>query len=112
MKIAITPKAKSFINRMIRMCGGSTNAGMRLIVGEGGCSGLTTEFSVEEKPWENDLVWEEGVKLFIPQQSASYFEDAIVHFVESPTETRLIVLSARKTQNSCSCSSSTSESSA
>lgn len=106
MKIAITPNAKGFISRMIRMCGGSKNAGMRLTVGEGGCSGLNTEFSVEEKPWEGDLVWEDGIKLFIPQECAPYFDDAIIHFVETPMETRLIVFSGKRAQNSCGCSSS------
>ncbi|CAI9084929.1 Fe-S cluster assembly scaffold protein SufA [Candidatus Methylacidiphilum fumarolicum] len=105
MKISITPKAKQFISRMIRMCGGTKSAGMRLIVGEGGCSGFTTDFSVVEEPQQSDTIWEDGVRLFIPKECLPYFEEAIVHFIETPTETRLIVLSGRKNNNSCGCSS-------
>lgn len=83
--------------------GGRTGAGMRLRVSPGGCSGLATEFSVEPEPREGDAVWEEnGCRLFIPPESQPLLQEAILHFVENPVETRLIVLSGPS--GSCSCS--------
>lgn len=104
MKITLTPKAEAFIKRMIRMgSGGRPEAGMRLTVSPGGCSGLATEFTVESGPREGDALWDEkGCRLFIPAESQPLLQAAILHFVENPMETRLIVLSGPS--GSCSCS--------
>ncbi|QSR85200.1 iron-sulfur cluster assembly accessory protein [Methylacidimicrobium sp. B4] len=104
MKITLTPKAEAFILRMIRMgSGGDPDAGMRLTASPGGCSGLATEFTVERGPQEGDAIWEgKGCRLFIPRESQPLLQEAILHFVENPMETRLIVLSGPT--GSCSCS--------
>ncbi len=104
MKITLTPKAEAFILRMIRMgSGGRPEAGMRLTATPGGCSGLSTEFAVEPGPQAGDVVWEgKGCRLFIPAESQPLLQEAILHFVENPMETRLIVLSGPA--GSCSCS--------
>ncbi|VVM04867.1 hypothetical protein MAMC_00250 [Methylacidimicrobium cyclopophantes] len=104
MKITLTPKAEAFIKRMIRLgSGGRPDAGMRLTISPGGCSGLATEFSIELAPREGDVLWEEkGCRLFLPSESQPLLREAILHFVENPMETRLIVLSGPA--GSCSCS--------
>ncbi|WP_018291996.1 iron-sulfur cluster assembly accessory protein [Verrucomicrobium sp. 3C] len=104
MKITLTPRAEAFIQKMIRMGGGgSPGAGMRLIATPGGCSGLATEFTIEPGPQEGDAIWEgKGCRIFVPQESQPLLQEAILHFVENPMETRLIVLSGPA--GSCACS--------
>ena len=47
MELKLTPAAEKFISRMVRFGGAGENAGFRLTVSAGGCSGLASEFSVE-----------------------------------------------------------------
>ncbi|CAB4243385.1 Fe-S cluster assembly scaffold protein SufA [Methylacidimicrobium sp. AP8] len=104
MKITLTPKAQAFIKKMTRMgTGGRPGGGLRLRVQPGGCSGLSTEFTVELGPREGDAVWEgNGCRIFVPAESRPLLREAILHFVENPMETRLIVLSGPT--GSCACS--------
>ena len=50
MELSLTPAAEKFVRRMIRFCGAGEQAGFRLMVSAGGCSGLASEFTVEASP--------------------------------------------------------------
>lgn len=105
MEISLTPKAEKFIARMIRFNGGTSNFGFRLLVNPGGCSGLSSEFSVEPGPMEGDGVIEvNGLKLFLPAQSRILLDGATIDFKDTPMESGLAFITPNA--GSCGCSSS------
>lgn len=108
MELSITPKAEKFIARMIRFNGGTPNFGFRLIVSPGGCSGLSSEFSVEPGPMDGDGVFEvSGLKLFLPAESRILLDGATIDFKDTPMESGLTFITANA--GSCGCSSSGGE---
>ena len=105
MELTISPKAEKFIGRMIRFNGGTPEHGFRLVVSPGGCSGLSSEFTVEAAPLEGDAVVEaNGLRLFLPAESRILLDGATIDFKDTPLESGLTFI----TQNagSCGCSSS------
>jgi iron-sulfur cluster assembly protein len=105
MNITITPSAEKFIARMIRFNGGGAASGFRLVVTPGGCSGLSSEFTVEAEPKPNDAVLESnGVKIFLPAESRILLEGVTVDFVDSAMSTGLKF--ANPNAQACGCSSS------
>lgn len=104
MNITITPKAETFIRRMIRFNGGSAESGFRLQVAPGGCSGLSSEFTVESAPLEGDAVLESnGVKVFLPAESRILLEGVTVDFADTPMSTGLTFINPNA--QACGCSS-------
>lgn len=102
--IAITPKAEKFIGRMIRFNGGTPEHGFRLVVSPGGCSGLSSEFTVEAGPLAGDAVVEaSGLKLFLPAESRILLEGATIDFKDTPMESGLTFITAQG--GNCGCSS-------
>lgn len=105
MNIIITPKAETFIKRMIRFNGGTTEYGFRLLVSPGGCSGFNSSFTVENAPLEGDAVLAcNGVKVFLPAESRIMLEGVTVDFADTPMSSGLsfIIPNAQ----ACVCSSS------
>ena len=90
MDLTITPKAESFMRRMVRFGNAGESAGFRLVVSPGGCSGLSSEFTVEAKPQFGDYVVEqEGIKVFLPQSSRELLEGYTIDFADTMMETGL-----------------------
>lgn len=107
MQFTMTPAAEKFVRRMIRFGGAGDNAGFRLMVSPGGCSGLASEFSVEAAPKEGDAVVEvNGVKFFLPAESRLLLEGATMDFADTPTNSGLTFITPNAP--SCGCSSSSS----
>jgi iron-sulfur cluster assembly accessory protein len=105
MDITLTQKAEKFIGRMIRFNGGTAAHGFRLVVTPGGCSGLSSEFTVEPAPLEGDQIVEaSGLKLFLPAESRILLDGATVDFKDTPMESGLAFIT--KNAGSCGCSSS------
>ena len=105
MEFSMTPAAEKFVRRMIRLGGAGDNAGFRLLVSAGGCSGLASEFSVEAAPKEGDAVVEvNGVKFFLPAESRLLLEGATMDFADTPTNSGLTFVTPNSP--SCGCSSS------
>lgn len=105
MNVALTPKAEKFISRMIRFNGGGTDSGFRLSVAPGGCSGLSSSFTVEATPLPGDAVLESnGVKLFLPAESRVLLEGVTIDFSDSAMSTGLSFISPHA--QACGCSSS------
>ena len=97
----ITPKAHRFMKMMVTTDGGP-DAGFRLAVTPGDCSGLSAEIAVLAEPLAGDaVVTRDGLKLFLPVESRVLLQDVTIDFAESPTTTRLVFRDA-KAQAGCS----------
>lgn len=102
MDITITPAAQKFMRRMVRF-GGEGMTGFRLQVSPGGCSGLSSEFSVEPAAPAGDVaIALDGFALFLPAQSRLLLHGATVDFADTPTESGLVF---RNVAGGGSCSS-------
>jgi iron-sulfur cluster assembly accessory protein len=105
MELTLTPKAEKFIGRMIRFNGGTPAHGFRLTVSPGGCSGLSSEFTVESGPLEGDAIVEaSGLKLFLPAESRILLDGATIDFKDTPMESGLTFIT--QSAGHCGCSSS------
>lgn len=105
MQLTITPAAEKFVRRMIRFGGAGEDAGFRLTVSAGGCSGLASEFTVEADPKPGDsIVVFNGIKLFLPAESCLLLEGATMDFSDTPTNSGLTFVTPNSP--SCGCSSS------
>ncbi|HUL13248.1 MAG TPA: iron-sulfur cluster assembly accessory protein [Methylococcaceae bacterium] len=91
MDLTITPSAEKFIQRMVRFGGAGENAGFRLSVSPGGCSGLASEFSVEAEPLAGDaVVVINGLKLFLPVESRLLLQGITMDFKDTPLQSGLV----------------------
>jgi len=104
MNITITEKAGTFMKRMIRFNGGTAESGFRLQVTPGGCSGYSSEFTVEAAPLEGDAVLESnGIKVFLPAESRILLEGVTVDFADTAMSTGLTFINPNA--QACGCSS-------
>lgn len=106
MDITITPKAERFIKRMLRFSPVGAEAGFRLAVSPGGCSGLSAEFEVEAAPRDGDaVVVVNDMRLFLPAESRLLLQGVTVDFSETPTSSGFVFQNPNST--GCgTCSSS------
>lgn len=87
----LTPAAEAFIRRLFRFAAGP-EAGFRLKVAPGGCTGLATEFDLVNSPDAGDFVWEhEGLRIFVAAGSRKLLDGATVDFVESRSHTGFVI---------------------
>lgn len=102
-QLNITPAAAKFIGRMIRLGGHGPDAGFRLTVSAGGCSGYKSEFGVEAVPRPGDQALEvAGVRLFLPAESRLLLDGVTVDFVDTPTQSGLSFFDPKA--GGCGCS--------
>lgn len=100
----VTPAATKFIRRMVRFSE-HPSGGFRLTVTPGGCSGYSSEFSVESAPRDGDSeVLVGDVKLYLPAESRLMLEGITVDFTETPTSAGLTFINPNAA--ACGCSSS------
>ncbi len=103
-KVTVTPAAEKFMRRMVRF---STNptGGFRLTVTPGGCSGYSSEFSVEQMPRGGDSeLAVNGLRVFLPAESRLLLDGVTVDFAETPTSAGLTFFNPNA--DACGCSSS------
>lgn len=104
MNVTMTPGAEKFIRRMIRFGGAGEDAGFRLTVTAGGCSGLASEFSVEAAPRDGDaVVVVSGVKLFLPAESRLMLDGVTIDFADTISSSGLTFIDPKA--KSCACGS-------
>ena len=90
MNITITAAAEKFMRRMVRFGGVPGDAGFRLTVAPGGCSGYSSEFAVEAQPHPGDATLDvHGLRLFLPAPSRLLLEGATVDFTDTPVASGL-----------------------
>ena len=103
MNITITLAAEKFIKRMVKFGNAGADAGFRLLVSAGGCSGLASEFTVEAKPQAGDEPFiSNGLTLFLPAESRLLLEGVTIDFVETPTSSGLTFVNPNAA--GCGCS--------
>lgn len=82
--ISLTENAVKAVRRFIK--GSATpQAGLRLTITGGGCSGFQYEMDLDEAPAEGDTVIEcgKGLRVFIDKQSAPLLDGVTIDFVDS-----------------------------
>lgn len=103
--VTVTPAAEKFIRRMVRFSGLGEGAGFRLVVSAGGCSGLSSEFTVEPTPATGDSTLDvNGVPLFLPAESRLLLDGVTVDFSDSAMSSGFTFINPNG--NACACSSS------
>ena len=102
--VTVTPAAEKFMRRMVRFSGHPAG-GFRLSVAPGGCSGYTSEFSVEAapKPGDSELV-ANGVRIFLPAESRLVLDGVTVDFADTPTQSGLTFFNPKAAAPPCSTS--------
>lgn len=82
------------------------NAGLRVFVQGGGCSGMSYGFTLETEQNEDDFVIEQqGVKYLVDAMSMQYLQGAVIDYKED-IEGSSFVISNPNAQTSCGCGSS------
>lgn len=101
--VILTPAAQKFISRIVRFSGLPAGAGLRLLVGAGGCSGYTSEFSAEAAPQPGEETLElNGLRLFLPAESRLMLQGVTIDFTETATQSGLSFFNPNKA--ACACS--------
>lgn len=102
--VTVTAAAEKFIRRMVRFSQHPTG-GLRLTVSPGGCSGYSSEFTVEAAPRAGDSeLLVNGVKVFLPAESRLMLDGVTVDFADTPTQSGLTFFNPNAA--ACGCSSS------
>ena len=84
MTIAVTPTAEAFMRRMLRFNNSRAPAGFRLTVSPGGCSGFTTQFSIEAEPQPDDRTLDvNGLSVFLPLLTCALLDGATIDWRDS-----------------------------
>ncbi len=102
--VTVTPAAEKFIRRMVRFST-QPEGGFRLTVSPGGCSGYSSEFSVEPaaKAGESELLVN-GVRIFLPAESRLMLDGVTIDFADTPTQSGLTFFNPNA--EACGCSTS------
>jgi iron-sulfur cluster assembly accessory protein len=80
--IAVTTNAAAEVRRYMEEQGTSDEAGLRVGVLPGGCSGLQYGLNIEDEPREDDIILEiNGLKLFIDPFSLQYLGGVEIDYV-------------------------------
>lgn len=104
-QVTVTAAAQTFMRRMVRFSG-SPGGGFRLSVSAGGCSGLSSQFTVEASPWPGDAeLVVDGLRLFLPAQSRLLLDGVTVDFQDGMAATGLSFVDPKAA--ACGCSSAT-----
>jgi iron-sulfur cluster assembly accessory protein len=99
--LTVLPAAEKFMRRMVRFSG-HPGGGFRLRVTPGGCSGYSSEFSVEPAPLEGDAeLGINGLRLFLPAESRLLLDGATVDFADTPLQSGLTF--AHPNGSACGC---------
>lgn len=83
LDVQLTPAAASEVQKfMVAENVEPTEAGLRVSVLPGGCSGFKYSLNIEERPIEDDMVLEvNGVRMFVDGFSASYLNGITIDYV-------------------------------
>ena len=102
--VTVSPAAEKFIRRMVRVSEHPTG-GFRLTVTPGGCSGYSSEFTVEAAPRAGDAEMSfGGVRVFLPAESRLVMDGLTMDFEDTPTRSGLTFFNPNAAP--CACSSS------
>ncbi|MBS0354773.1 MAG: iron-sulfur cluster assembly accessory protein [Proteobacteria bacterium] len=105
MNLKVSRKAEKFIRRMITFSGKA--GGFRLAVKEGGCSGMSYDFSIEAEPAATDAVvtTETGLQVFVPAECQAMLDGIVIECEDSLMNTGLTFFNPNAAK-SCGCGTS------
>ncbi|HTY57085.1 MAG TPA: iron-sulfur cluster assembly accessory protein [Candidatus Binataceae bacterium] len=106
--IAVTPKAVQKIRQTFEKMGVANikDAGLRLGVLGGGCSGLSYQFKFDTKPRPNDNVYDfDGVQIFIDPKSIRYLSGMTLDYQETLMQSGFVFENPHA-KKSCGCGTS------
>ena len=84
MTIILTPTAVNKVQEFMTEHGAETQAGLRVAVLPGGCSGFQYGLNIEDAPEGDDEVLDiAGVKVFVDPFSAQYLEGVEIDYVST-----------------------------
>ena len=82
MTITVTPTAIAEVQKFMTEQGSAQQAGLRVAVLPGGCSGFQYGLNIEDEPQEDDEVFEtNGIKLFVDPFSGQYLDGVEIDYV-------------------------------
>jgi iron-sulfur cluster assembly accessory protein len=84
MTIILTPTAVNKVQEFMTEHGTATQAGLRVAVLPGGCSGFQYGLNIEDAPEGDDEILDiAGVKVFVDPFSAQYLEGVEIDYVST-----------------------------
>lgn len=99
--VTVLPAAEKFMRRMVRFSEHPAG-GFRLRVAPGGCSGYSSEFTVEPAPLEGDAeLAVNGLRLFLPAESRLLLDGVTVDFTDTPLQSGLTFVNPNA--SACGC---------
>ncbi len=82
MQITVTPNAVAEVQKFMTEQGATAEAGLRVAVLPGGCSGFQYGLNIEDEPQGDDDVLESnGLKLFVDPFSGQYLDGVEIDYV-------------------------------
>ncbi|MSR45533.1 MAG: iron-sulfur cluster assembly accessory protein [Planctomycetes bacterium] len=104
--ISVTEKAASEVRRVLEQKQLGGDAGLRLGVKGGGCSGFSYVMNLEPRPARGDEIFDAaGLRVFVDPKSYLYLEGTQVDFNDDLT-TRGFVFKNPQSSGSCGCGAS------
>lgn len=110
MKVNLTEKAafrlRNFLKATAAQDTTPVTRGVRLSLGDGGCSGYEYKMDITTQPQTNDLVFEEDTVLFyVDPTSAPLLEGLVIDFVDGLVESGFKFINPNAT-DTCGCGKS------
>jgi iron-sulfur cluster assembly accessory protein len=106
MQLVITENAISEVKKFMDAESAGTEAGLRIRVVPGGCSGFSYSMQIEDAPRQGDeIVDHNGLRLFVDLFSRQYLEGVQIDYVNSVMGSGFTFNNPNAT-GSCGCGSS------
>ena len=106
IELSLTPAAAAEIKKAMAAENVPADAGLRVAVMPGGCSGFKYSLVFEDRPESDDVVIEsEGVRLFVDGFSAPYLNGTVVDYKSNFQESGFAFSNPNAT-GGCGCGSS------
>ena len=82
MTITVTPTAVAEVRKFMEEQGATGEAGLRVAVLPGGCSGFQYGLNIEDEPQDDDEILDShGIKLFVDPFSGQYLDGVEIDYV-------------------------------
>jgi iron-sulfur cluster assembly accessory protein len=106
MTLTMTESAVGEVKRFIEAENAGPEAGLRIRVVPGGCSGFSYSMQIEDGPRQGDeIIDQEGLRVFVDMFSRQYLEGVQIDYVNSVMGSGFTFSNPNST-GSCGCGSS------
>jgi iron-sulfur cluster assembly accessory protein len=106
MQLIITDNALTEVKKFMETESVGTEAGLRIRVVPGGCSGFSYSMQIEEAPRQGDEIFDQsGLRVFVDMFSRQYLEGVQIDYVSSVMGSGFTFSNPNAT-GSCGCGSS------